>query len=218
MEPQFWHNRWHSGQIGFHQVSVDGSLLRHWQDLALPRSSRVFVPLCGKSLDLLWLGNQGHAVTGVELSDFALQAFCVENGVPTRRRLALPFDIYESANLQLFGGDFFALTSAILGNVAAVYDRAALISWAPELRVRYVEHLTAITLPGTETLLVTVEYPQAQAPGPPFSLNGGEIRRLYSGRYSIRELDRRDILDSEPRMRARGISSLTEVCYRLTRL
>jgi thiopurine S-methyltransferase len=218
MQPEFWHERWRGGQIGFHQSSVDTNLRQCWQALALPKSSRVLVPLCGKSLDLLWLRDQGYSVVGVELSDIALQAFCMENGVPARRRVLSEFDLYAAPNLELYRGDFFSVDLPMLGNVAAVYDRAALISWAPALRVPYVEHLAALTQPGTETLLVTLEYPQVQMAGPPFSIDGEDVQRLYSPHHVIRELARRDVLANEPRMRSRGVTSLSEVCYRITRL
>ena len=178
----------------------------------------MFVPLCGKSLDLLWLLEQGHCVTGVELSAVALESFCMEQGIPARRRTLDNFDLYEVARLGLYRGDYFALTPELLGALAAVYDRAALISWMPELRAAYVEHMTALTSPGTQTLLIIMEYPQAQMAGPPFSLGSEEIHRLYSGSHSIQELSREDILANEPRLRSRGVTQLHEVCYRLTRL
>lgn len=218
MRADFWHDRWRTAQIGFHRSSVDDNLIRHWPDLSLPKPARVLVPLCGKSLDLLWLRDQGHAVVGIELSDIALQAFFMENGVAARRRSLPHFDLYEAANLECYRGDLFELTPERLGKVIAVYDRASLVSWAPEQRGRYVEHLTALTGTGTQTLLVTLEYPQAEMKGPPFSVDSEEVHRLYSRHHSIHELARRDILGNEPRMRARGVSSLTEVCYRITRL
>jgi len=218
VQPDFWHDRWRSAQIGFHRSSVDDNLVQHWRDLSLPKAARVLVPLCGKSLDLLWLRDQGHAVVGIELSDIALQAFFMENGVAARRRTLPHFDLYEAENLECRRGDLFELTPERLGNVAAVYDRASLVSWAPEQRDRYVEHLWALTGTGTQTLLVTLEYPQREMKGPPFSVDSAEVHRLYSRHHSIHELARRDVLGDEPRMRARGLSTLTEVCYRITRL
>jgi thiopurine S-methyltransferase len=218
MQPEFWQERWRRGQTGFHQLTVDKNLRRYWRTLDLPPSSRVLVPLCGKSLDLLWLCDQGHSVIGAELSDIALQAFCMENGVPARRRAFPEFDLYEAPKLELYRGDFFSLTQPLLGNVAAVYDRAALISWAPAFRVPYVEHLATMTQPGTETLLITLEYPQTQMSGPPFSVDTDDVHRLYSLHHAIRELGRRDVLASEPRMRARGVTRVSEACYRITRL
>ena len=217
MEPEFWLDRWSQGRIGFHQAHVDRLLQQYWAALDIDEGSRVLVPLCGKSLDLLWLRDRGHEVIGVELSEVATEAFFPENGVPGRRRKLAKFDRYEASQLTLFRGDLFDLTSVLLGDVSAIYDRAALISWAPKLRVAYVEHLTAITRKGTSILLITLEYPQAQRYGPPFSLEFAELDRLYSKNYSVEELARRDVLGGAPKMGDKGISSMSEVCYRLVR-
>lgn len=217
MKPEFWYERWQIGQIGFHQREVHASLGRHWRELSVLAVGQVFVPLCGKSLDMLWLRDAGHAVVGVELSAIAMEAFCMENGIPARRRVLAEFDRYEAPNLNLLRGDFFALSPALLGPVSAVYDRAALISWVAELRAPYVEHLARLIAPGIETLLVTVEYPQEQMSGPPFSIDREEVRALYSRYFAIQELYRCDVLASEPRLRARGLNCLVEVCYRLRR-
>jgi thiopurine S-methyltransferase len=217
LQPEFWHERWRMGQTGFHQSAVDRNLRQYWPELGVPIHGRVFVPLCGKSLDLLWLCERGHFVTGVELSSVALESFCMERGVPAKRRVAGDFDVYEAPNLQLFRGDFFALTRELLGPIPSVYDRAALISWTPELRAVYVNHITELTTPGTQILLVTMEYPQAQMTGPPFSMPAEDIHQLYARNFDIRWLGRQDILSSEPRLRGRGLTELYEVCYRLTR-
>jgi thiopurine S-methyltransferase len=218
MGPDFWLERWRDGRIAFHQPSVEVYLTRHWSDLGLAENCPVFVPLCGKSLDLLWLRARGHAVVGVELSAIALESFCMENGIPARRRALPGFDRYQAPQLELLRGDFFALTPAHLGHVAAVYDRAALISWNPELRQPYVAHLAALTESGTQTLLITLEYDQTVTAGPPFSVPAAEVRRLYSPHHAVCELSRHDILSHEPRLQARGLTELSLVCYRLTKL
>jgi thiopurine S-methyltransferase len=218
LQPEFWHDRWRKGQIGFHQSAVDRRLQQYWPGLELPAGSRVFVPLCGKSLDLLWLRELGHALAGIDLSAVALEAFCTENGIPVRRRTQGDFEVYETESLQLYCGDIFALTPAILGSFAAVYDRAALIAWPPEQREAYVGHMTELTSPGTQTLLITLEYRQAQMTGPPFSVSAADVENLYGRNHSIRELGRHDVLANEARLRSRGLTQLHEACYRLTRL
>jgi thiopurine S-methyltransferase len=217
VQPDFWHARWGSGQIGFHLTSVHTELRARWPELGVAREGRVLVPLCGKSLDLLWLRDRGHHTVGVELSSVAVEAFCTENGVPARRRRSGEFQVYETPDLELRCGDFFALTSSQLGAVAAVYDRAALISWTEELRQPYVSHLAELTPIGAQTLLITMEYPQAEKAGPPFSISPTEVDRLYGKHHLIRQLARRDILASEPKMRARGVTELYEVSYQLIR-
>ena len=218
MQPEFWQERWRTAQIGFHQSAVDRHLQAYWPTLELAANSPVFVPLCGKSLDLLWLREQGHEVCGVELSPVAVEAFCMEQGLPARRRVAGDFEVYEAEGFRLLRGDFFKLTPALLGNVAAVYDRASLISWSPALRASYVEHMTALSHRGTQTLLIAVEYPPAQMSGPPFPVTRDDIDRLYADHHSIELKGRHAILHLEPRLKARGLTELSEVCYRLTRL
>lgn len=80
MNEAFWHERWARNEIGFHLGEVNPYLLRHWPSLALPNGARVLVPLCGKSLDMAWLVEQGFTVVGVELSEKAVRAFLTSNG------------------------------------------------------------------------------------------------------------------------------------------
>jgi thiopurine S-methyltransferase len=218
VQPEFWQHRWRTAQIGFHQATVDRCLEAYWPKLNLPAGSRVFVPLCGKSLDLLWLRDRGHRVIGIELSPLAVEAFCMEHGIPAVRRSHGDLDVFEADGLTLIRGDFFKLTPALLGAVSAVYDRASLIAFTPVQRSAYVEHLTALSQPGTETLLIAVEYPQSQMNGPPFSVRRTEIDLLYADRHSIELLGQEDILERESRYKARGLTELREVCYRLARL
>jgi thiopurine S-methyltransferase len=218
VQPDFWLDRWRTAQIGFHQAAVDRHLKAYWPRLMLPAGSPVFVPLCGKSLDLIWLRDRGHSVKGVELSPVALESFVMEHGIPAMRRVLSCFDVYEADGFTLFRGDYFKLTPALLGSVCAVYDRAALISWTPAAREAYVKHLTSLTGPGAQMLLITVEFPPEQMSGPPFPLTRHAIETLYARNYLIEELGRHEILELEPRLKARGLTELSEVCYRMTRL
>jgi thiopurine S-methyltransferase len=218
VQADFWHERWRSGKVGFHQNVVAPALQKYWSVLDLPRGCPVFVPLCGKSLDMLWLRDREHSVVGLELSDIAIESFCTENGILARRTDFDVFAKYEAAGLRLLCGDFFRLRLADLGACSAIYDRAALVSWAPELQTAYVEHLTELAPRGCQTLLITVEYPQAETVGPPFSVDADCVDRLYAAHHEIRQLHREDILAADSRMQARGVTQLHEACYRLTRL
>ena len=218
MTPDFWLDLWYRGQIGFHQPNGCRLLPRHWPQLGVNSTETVYVPFCGKSVDLLWLRDRGHSVVGVELSGVALEAFCLEHGISARRRVVGRFDVYEAPSIKLFCGDFFSLDADQLGRIGAVYDRAALIALDAPLRRLYVERITELTRSGVNILLVTLEYPQEQKAGPPFSVDAIEVTKLYAHHYSIQELSREDVLASEPRMRARGVTQLSEVCYNLTRL
>lgn len=135
-----WLQCWRDQQTDFNQKSVNPLLIRFWPGLGLVRGSRVFVPLCGKSLDMIWLAQQGHEVIGVELSPIAVRAFFRENHLkPTRRRVG-PFTLWRQGRLSILCGDFFSLTLAELGQIDTVYDRAALTALPEAIRMLYISH------------------------------------------------------------------------------
>mgnify|MGYP000400918887 CR=1 FL=1 len=64
MKADFWHDKWNNNEIGFDQDQPNPLLVEHWQALNLEANARVFVPLCGKSIDMVWLLHQGHQGVG----------------------------------------------------------------------------------------------------------------------------------------------------------
>ena len=124
MEPGFWHERWERAEIGFHKQDINVHLQQFWHRLELRAGQRVFVPLCGKSLDLLWLAGEGHPVTGVELSPVAVEAFFHENELQPRRWREGAFEVWETDEIRILLGDFFALERRHVADCAGVYDRA----------------------------------------------------------------------------------------------
>ena len=179
MEHQFWHEKWETGDTPFHEDDFHPFLNRHWPSLGVAPGSKVFVPLCGKSRDMLWLLEQGYEVLGAELSELAAQSFFDENGLAVQRSEAGSFVRYRSERAQILCGDFFSLTPALLDGVAAVYDRAALIALSPELRARYAAKMKTLLPVDTRLLLITITCQNGQISGPPFRVFNEEVRSLY---------------------------------------
>lgn len=215
MEAEFWRQRWQNQEIGFHQQDYNTYLQRYWPQLGLPAGSRVLVPCCGKSLDMLWLREQGYAVIGIELSSRAVEDFFNDNALKALRRQHEHFECWETDDLQILCGDLFDVRAQDLGQVDAVYDRAALIAMPPEMRRRYSEQLLALLPHAVPMLLVTMEYPDAEMAGPPFSVTEEEVRDCYAGYYDIQVLQRSDILADEPRFIEKGLTHLDEAVYLL---
>lgn len=216
MQADFWHEKWASNQIGFHQPEANPYLQRYWPQLALTPSARVLVPLCGKSLDLLWLAGQGHQVLGVELSDRAVEGFFGEHRLEPQISEEGAFKVYRSDAIELWCGDFFALTAEDVADCTALYDRAALIALPAPMRERYAAHLQQILAPGVQGLLITLDYPQAQMPGPPFAVDDQEVQRLFSQGWQVQSLEEQDVLAESPRFSDAGVTSLVERVYRLS--
>ncbi|WP_225616187.1 thiopurine S-methyltransferase [Methylomonas albis] len=215
MDHDFWHQRWQQNQIGFHQQAFNPILQLHWPRLAIRQNARVLVPLCGKSKDLLWLLAMGYQVVGVELSPLAVESFFADNDLkPTVRRQG-EFWVSEVDGLQIFCGDFFALQAADVGELDAVYDRAALVALPPDMRIDYVMKLSSLLPPNVQMLLIAFDYPQHEMPGPPFSVQTDEVENLYNHWCEVELLTSDDALVTELHFKERGLSKMAEQTYRL---
>jgi thiopurine S-methyltransferase len=215
MDAQFWLERWKKNDIGFHQQEINIHLQKYWDKLNLNARQAVFVPLCGKSRDMLWLRSRGHEVLGVEISPIAVRDFYAENGLEPVVTNYGPFTRWEFDRLVIYVGDFFNIGAKMLRHVAGVYDRASLIAFPQATRPRYAAHLQACLPTAAEILLVTMQYPVNEMQGPPFSVDAAEVMALFRNRYDITRLCEIDILDENPRFRARGLSALLERVYHL---
>ncbi len=192
MEASFWHNRWQTNQTGWHEPAANPQLLKHFPTLAPANGGRVFVPLCGKSLDVGWLLSRGCSVAGVELNELAVtQLFAGLSMEPTISDSGT-VKRYRGKQIDIFVGNIFDLSRERLGPIDAVYDRAALVALPAEMRADYTAHLTAITDKAPQ-LLICYEYDQAAMDGPPFSVSGAEIHRHYAASHRLTLLESRDI-------------------------
>ena len=216
MEKEFWLERWEREETGFHQDDFNPYLRQYWQELHLARDSEVFVPLCGKSRDMLWLREQSHQILGVELSAIAVQAFFKENGYMPQHFTRGKFEHCEADDIRILCGDFFDLGKDELEKVIAVYDRASLVALPPDMRESYVRHLANNLPPATQILLITFDYPQPEMQGPPFAVSTDEVESLYHEHAEVRLLAQLDVLAHNQRFRDRGLSWLQENIFLLT--
>lgn len=189
MDASFWHQKWERGEIGFHESQTNLYLLAHIDKLNLATGARLFLPLCGKTLDIAWLLGRGYRIAGAELSALAidelfkglgLQPNIVTNGALTH---------YSAHNIDIFVGDIFSLSHDQLGAIDAIYDRAALVALPEALRKRYTTHLMQLCAHAPQ-LLICFVYDQSLLAGPPFSVGDDEVNRHYAAHYDLALLAR----------------------------
>jgi thiopurine S-methyltransferase len=218
VEHIFWRNKWDVNQIGFHLNYIHPLLKRNLGlfkvSEQLKYQQKIFVPLCGKTLDIGYLLSQDYSVVAIELSEIAVQAIFEALNIKPAVSEWLGGKLYQANNLQVFAGDFFALTQADLGGVALVYDRAALIALPQAMRLDYASHLAKITQYASQ-LLITLDYDQTIASGPPFAVSSKEVEALYGGTYPIQLIEEADIIEEEPRFKAKGLTSFYQRAYKL---
>lgn len=212
MEPSFWHNRWQTNQTGWHEREVNPLLITHFSSLNVPSGVRVFVPLCGKSLDFGWFLSRGYAVAGAELSELAVTQLFADLGMEPTILEVGKHKHFHGEKIDIFVGNLFDLSRKTLGPVDAIYDRAALVALPEAVRVQYTAHLKAITGMAPQ-LVIAYEYDQTVVPGPPFSVTSEELHRHYSDSYALTLLARMDVPGG-----LKGKCPATEHVWRLNKL
>ena len=190
MTPEFWHQRWRSGRTGWHLPHPNPLLTRHWPALNIPDGSTVFVPLCGKSEDMIWLAEQGYRVLGNELCRQAVEAFFAEQGLtPEITPLDGSLTRWQAEPFTLIEGDFFKLSPELTRETSAVYDRAALVAFPPTMRPDYVRQLRQLAPAGSLYLLISLTGPASPDDGPPFSVPEEEIRTHFADLPHFEQVD-----------------------------
>jgi thiopurine S-methyltransferase len=184
MDPDFWHQKWESNVIGFHISEPNPLLVSHFKALSIKAGSRVFLPLCGKTLDISWLLTNGYRVAGAELSEIAVNQLFEELGIKPNKTDLVDLTRYSAENIDIFVGDIFHLSSKELGAVDAIYDRGAFVALPKQMRERYAAHLNYITNSAPQ-LLISFEYNQELLPGPPFAISNKELTQQYRQSYEV---------------------------------
>lgn len=210
-----WESRWEEGRIGFHLSEVNSYLIRHCDQFLNKGTENVFVPLCGKTLDIFWLSERSKKVVGVEFVRMAVESFFEENNKKYKIFRVKKFNLYKNVKIEIFLGDFFDLTIHNTGKFLAIYDRAAIVSMDFFSRQRYADHLMSFLFDGGKILLITLDYDQNQMTGPPYSVPVEEIEKLFSKYGTVELLETCDIIDD--RLRNKGLKSILERVYLITK-
>jgi len=216
-DQSFWHNKWETNEIGFHLNDVHPLLKKFYSDIFLVEEV-VFVPLCGKTIDMTFLQMKGQKVFGVELSDIAAQSFFQEQypdcTLTNRLVEQSHFKEFSAQNIQILVGDYFSLTSELLDGAKQIYDRASLIALPSEMRKPYVKKLNTL-FPKASMLLITLDYDQKIMNGPPFSVDHEEVIELFSF-AKIKQLHRKNIIENEPKFKSKGLTNFNQTAYHIS--
>jgi thiopurine S-methyltransferase len=215
VKADFWHERWEKGEIGFHQQDFNRHMQQFTARLKIAPGAHILVPLCGKSLDMLWLADQGYRVSGIEISERAVRDFFAENRLAHEIGREPGVISYRGEHISILCMDFFTLENTHLPHIDAVFDRASVVALPPEMQPAYAGHMARLLDPGTRSLVVTMDYPQEEMRGPPFSVTFDDVRRLFGSQFVIERLHSEDCLAREPRFRKKGLTRLEEHVYLL---
>lgn len=182
MEATFWFDSWEKGGFytSFHRHDIHPYVLKYLTPNEL-RNKTVLVPLCGKSVDMMYLGAFAEKVIGVEIVEKAILEFFQDNKLSYTQ----PDDeTYVSGNITILRKDFMALTPDEIGPVDWVYDRASLVALPMSMREEYLYAIDRLTDIGTQSLVITLEY-FPLLPSAPFSISAQEVDTYYGAGHFI---------------------------------
>ncbi len=219
MDKKYWLNRWEVGNIPFNQLTPHRFLIKHFKTLDLQSQEKVFVPLCGKSVDMTWLMQQNQRVIGVEISPIAISDFLKENKLDITQLKDNSFQIYQNASCTLYHGDLFDLTSQHLSEIKAVYDRGSLTALPPKtLRSQYINWLKTVIPLNSKMLLIVFEHGAPDVAEPPFSTPYEDVKLFFNSHFSVTQLEKEFITEIPSHWVARKIHDLYECAYLLKKI
>ncbi len=218
MEHEFWYGAWAKERQGWNQASANVHLRCYWEQFVGEKEKeKVFVPLCGQSIDMLWLNEAGHATVGVELDQNAVKRFYEQNQLNHSISQTGNLRTYTSNSLVIHTGDYFQLLPLHLMGASLVYDRAALIALPHSMRQRYVDKLALLLETGSKILLISMVYDESEMSGPPFSVREEEIMKLFEYGFEVEKVASSSDHTLLGGLAKRGLSALTENVYFITR-
>lgn len=200
-----------------------------------PSRKRMFVPCCGKSVDMVWLASKFgiKEVVGVELVQQAIDELCAEQPGQNfyESHNCSGFTFYKSkpkhlsADITVMKGDYFALQSKITGKFDAIWDRRSLTCIPPVLRDEYVRIQNDLLVPGAKILLCTVDCHLSTQKGinegSIFSINEKEVRKLYENLpwvKSVELIKADDLMKSSPKeWEMQGIDRVSGLIFLITK-
>lgn len=231
--------QWTNRKIGFHLPDVNALLLKHIHhifpsktdddDAKTCSNTRVFVPLCGKTVDMTYLTTMSSEVVGVEgirqaLEEYAKESYDDLQIDVDKTTIKNGFEYFSGKKITLLRGDYFELDeSKTNGKFGIIYDRASMVAIEPSKRSEYVDVLGKLLLKkgddndestgGGRILLISLERKSSKLSddelkvvGPPFTLPESTVRELYESLdwvESVTLLDSIDQLEVKPEDRLR---------------
>lgn len=207
---KFWiENCWSQGRTPWHLTKPHDFLIKHLHRLLNGRKvsdCNILVPLCGKSVDLIWLKDQGFKqIIGVEGVRTAIQDFSSESGISLKETVLQGMDIpsfeSEDGRLKIILTDFFKLDHpSVNASVDCVWDRGSLVAILPEHRPQYTASIQRLLRKESSWryLAAITEYDKSHMEGPPHSITHEELKGIFGLFADAEVIEVADVSSGEP--------------------
>lgn len=198
MSPDDWEYRWSLDQTKFHMPKVHPMLQKHIDKLCQGKiRQRVYVPLCGKTLDMKWLADQGHEVVGNEYVDAGCRQFFEEQNIPYKSEPipgvnGVVYSSTDGSSIKIYRCDCFDLNSKVIGTFDCIWDRGGFVALPIKDRQRYASSIIGLMKKDCRYLLDCFLVDNDIFAGPPFNCTDLNVTKCFADRCSIEKIDARD--------------------------
>jgi len=212
-----WSNMWQNDRTFWHLDKPHNYVVKH--SSPLPKGSNVFIPLCGKTVDIKWFYENGFVVHGLEFEKKAIIEFFKQFNFPyTEIKLSDDITVFKTpdSKIQLFQGDFFKFNETYIDNkYDLIWDRASFVAVNFDDREKYVKILNDLLNKNGKILLSTINYQQGSMMGPPHCISPEDVRKYFGAVFEVKFLESTDISKGFPNNKSPPV---TEDCYILSKL
>ncbi len=169
MDSDYWNTLYLTGDTGWDKGAPSPPIVRLLREGVVKPGAHIAVVGCGRGYEAIEAARQGYRVTAI---DFAPEA--VKGTLVNARQAGVSLDAVQ---MSLFDLD---------ARFDAVLENTCFCAIDVELRDRYVEK-AAQWLEGGGTFF-GLFYAHGKPGGPPFDTSEPEVRRRFSGRFTVERL------------------------------
>ncbi|CAE1257194.1 TPMT [Acanthosepion pharaonis] len=172
---EYWINKWLEGKTSFHSEKMHISLEKHLDKFIAGRTGiKMFFPLCGKTVDMRLLADQGHYVVGVDIAEQAFQEFFIDQNLEYTEEPLKNVDgkLFKSMDgrIKLYCMDFYLFTKEMEGQFNAIWDRGSLVAINIEDRIKYSQLIQEVMSPDCKYMVAAMQYDTSEYTGPPYNI------------------------------------------------
>ncbi|XP_033730711.1 probable thiopurine S-methyltransferase [Pecten maximus] len=189
---QGWLGCWEKKTSPWHHDDVHEAIEKHHEILmtSLTAKNKIFIPLCGKTVDIKWLADRGNEVVGLEASEIAVKELFTEQNIEytSEDAPAVKGKLYRSTDnkIKVYCCDLFLFSAEIESGFSGIWDRGSLVALSPADQKRYIELIKTLIHPGIGYLL---EIPDRDPNnGPPFFISLENLQEGFGPNCSVTKL------------------------------
>ncbi|KAL7634077.1 UNVERIFIED_CONTAM: hypothetical protein RMT77_015405 [Armadillidium vulgare] len=216
----YWEKLWSTKVTPFHQREVCPFLLKISSNLNFVSPKRVFIPLCGKALELKWFYDEGFEVVGVDLISIPAEEFFKEHNLTFKIR-ELPWaKVYESSDqrIKIYVADIFSVEPEDVGKFDVIWERADYTVVKIAEREKYSKLMKQLCKEKFVHFLCTLQFEVlvGRYDTPPRPLSHEETKKLYGDWCKVDLIEEENGLKYYPEFKSSGINTLRQSCFILT--